>query len=146
MQPQNPNYAQRVRESFDRQQVMAHIGATLGEVGPGYTEIHMPYNTNLTQQHGYIHAGIVGTLADSAGGYAAFTLMPANASVLSIEYKLNLMRPAAGDRFTARGRVVRAGKTVTVCSVEVVSISGEEEKVCALMQMTLMTMYDLAEG
>lgn len=146
MQPQDPHFADRVRQSFEKQAAMAHIGASLGEVSPGYVEIHLPFSPNLTQQHGYLHAGIIGTIADSAGGYAAMTLMPTTASVLSIEYKLNLMRPGVGERFVAQGQVVRAGKTITVCQVEVFGISGDEEpKLCAMMQMTLMTMHALPE-
>lgn len=145
MQPQHPHFAERVRQSFAKQAAMAHIGATLGEVSAGYVEIHLPYDLRLTQQHGFLHAGIIGTIADSAGGYAAMTLIPADASILSIEYKLNLLRPAVGERFVAKGRVVRAGRQIIVCQVEVFGCQADAEKLCALMQMTLMAMHEMPE-
>ena len=136
-QPQDPAFESRIRESFVRQKVMGLIGAVLTRVEPGRVEIELPFRDDLTQQHGFFHAGIVGTIADSAGGYAAYTLMPAGSSVLSVEYKINLMAPADGERLVARGQVVRAGRTLTVCDLEVVVLKGGERTLCARGMQTL---------
>src|SRR5262252_9161042 len=122
--PPNPDYAARVRASFDRQGAMKLIGARLAEVRPGFCSIELPYREDLTQQHGYVHAGIVSAIADSAGGYAGFTLFPPDASVLTVEYKINLLAPAKGDRLVATGRVVKPGRTLTVCTLEVDVFDG----------------------
>jgi uncharacterized protein (TIGR00369 family) len=132
----------RVRASFDRQRVMTTLGATLLQVEPGRAEIRLPYRAELTQQHGFLHAGIVATIADSACGYAAFSLMPADAAVLTIEYKINLMAPARGEAFTARGRVLRAGKTVTVCQAEVHALRDGAEHLVATLLATIMTVRE----
>jgi uncharacterized protein (TIGR00369 family) len=102
----------------------------------------MPFSAELTQQHGFMHAGIVGTLADSACGYAAYTLMPADAAVLSVEYKLNLLAPAAGEAFVARGRVTKSGRTLSFVTADVFAIRGGEERLIATMQGTMMTVLD----
>jgi len=136
--PADPDFAARVRASFERQSVMRTLGVTLERVTPGEIELVFPFRAELTQQHGFMHAGVLATVLDSACGYAAFSLMPADAAVLSIEFKLNLLAPAVGDRFIARGRVVRAGRTVTVCSGEGVAIGGGEEKLVATMTGTMM--------
>jgi uncharacterized protein (TIGR00369 family) len=128
----------RVRASFARQRVMETIGAVLTRVEAGAVEIALPYRADLTQQHGFVHAGIVATILDSACGYAAFSLMPADAAVLTVEYKINLLRPAAGDRLVARARVVRAGKTLTVCTGDVFAQAGGQESVVATMLATVM--------
>lgn len=128
----------RVRASFARQRVMGTIGAVLTRVDPGAVEIALPYRVELTQQHGFIHAGIVATILDSACGYAAFSLMPADVAVLTVEYKINLLRPAKGDRLVARARVVRSGKTLTVCTGDVIAQTGGSENVVATMLATLM--------
>lgn len=128
----------RVRSSFARQRVMGTLGAVLTRVDPGAVEIMMPYREDLTQQHGFIHAGIVATILDSACGYAAFSLMPVDVAVLTVEYKINLLRPAKGDRLVARARVVRPGKTVTVCSGDVFAQTGGSENVVATMLATIM--------
>jgi uncharacterized protein (TIGR00369 family) len=132
----------RVRASFDRQRIMTTLGATLAQVEPGRAEIRLPYRAELTQQHGFLHAGIVATIADSACGYAAFSLMPADAAVLTIEYKINLMAPARGEAFTARGRVLRAGKTVTVCQAEVHALREGAEHLVATLLATIMTVRE----
>lgn len=134
----DPLFRERVRASFDRQAFMRLLGAELTEVAPGLCEIRLPSRQELTQQHGYIHAGAVGAIADSAGGYAAFTLMGAEDSVLSVEYKLNLLAPALGDAVVARARVVKAGRTLSVTRVDVFAIRGGEETLVAAMQQTLM--------
>lgn len=118
---------------------MATIGASLGSVEPGAVDVIIPFRNDLTQQDGFLHAGVVATVADSACGYAARTLMPAAARVLSIEFKLNLLAPAVGERLEARGRVIRAGRTITVCRADVVAITGEAERLVATMTGTMMT-------
>ncbi|HVG04689.1 MAG TPA: PaaI family thioesterase [Burkholderiaceae bacterium] len=115
---------------------MDTIGATLARVQPGIVEVALTYRADLTQQHGFLHAGIVATILDSACGYAAFSLMAANVAVLTVEYKINLLRPAQGDRFIARGEVVRAGQTITVCSGAVFA-QGSDEKQIATMLATV---------
>jgi uncharacterized protein (TIGR00369 family) len=138
--PQDPGYAARVQASFDRQNAMRLIGARLMMIAPGACTIELPYRDDLTQQHGYIHAGIVSTIADSAGGYAGFTLFPVDASVLTVEYKLNLIAPAAGERIVAEALVVKAGKTLVITRGEVYAERGASRTLCAIMQQTLMVM------
>ena len=133
----NPEFAAEVRKSFAAQLIMQSIGAQLSSVEPGIVEISLPYRTELTQQNGYLHAGIITTIADSAAGYAAFTLMPAGASVLSVEFKVNLLRPASGEMFLARAEVIKAGKTLTVVRADVFGISGNERTLVATMQGTM---------
>ena len=140
-QTRNPAYAQRVQESFDRQGVMALIGARVSRIEPGECEIHLPYRNDLTQQHGYFHGGIIGTIADSAGGYAAFSLMPEDASVLTVEYKMNLLAPGDGELLVARGRVLKAGRSLVVTQVDAIAIKGGQETLCATLLQTLMTMH-----
>jgi uncharacterized protein (TIGR00369 family) len=135
--PKDPAFEARVRASFARQKVMGLIGAELTRVLPGRVEIELPFRDDLTQQHGFFHAGIVGTVADSAGGFAGYTLMPAGASVLSVEYKINLLTPADGERLVASGQVVRAGRTLTVCDLEVVVVKAGARTVCARGMQTL---------
>lgn len=145
LQPSNARFAERVRDSFNRQGVMALIGAELARVEPGECEIRLPYRRELSQQHGYFHGGIIGTIADSAGGYAAFTLMPAEASVLTVEYKMNLLAPGDGDLLIARGRVVKPGRTLIVAAVDVVAVKAGRETLCATLLQTLMTMHGRAD-
>ncbi len=136
--PANPAYEQAVRDSFARQGIMRHIGATLGTIQPGYVEISVPYSDDVSQQHGFFHGGVVGTIADSAGGYAAFSLMAAGDGVLTVEYKVNLLAPADGDSLIARGQVVRPGRTLTVARADVVVLKQGRETLCGYMQQTLM--------
>ncbi|MEO8156520.1 MAG: PaaI family thioesterase [Betaproteobacteria bacterium] len=140
-EPRNPAYAQRVQASFDRQQVMVLLGARVAWLGPGECEIQLPYKPELSQQHGYFHGGIIGTIADSAGGYAGFTLMPENSSVLTVEYKLNLLAPGDGDLLIARGHVLKSGRTLVVAQVDVFVVKGGRETLCATLLQTLMTMH-----
>jgi len=140
-EPRNPAYAERVQASFDRQKVMALLGARLARLAPGECEIHLPFKPELTQQHGYFHGGIVGTIADSAGGYAAFTLMPLDSSVLTVEYKMNLLAPANGELLVARGRVLKSGRTLAVTQVDAFVLKGRRETLCATLLQTLMTMH-----
>ena len=136
--PQDPEYETRVRASFARQRVMATIGAELTRVAPGEVEIALPFRADLTQQNGYLHAGIVAAIVDSACGYAAMSLAPAGGEVLSIEFKVNLLAPAAGDSFNARARVVRAGRNITVCTGDVFAVRAAGEKIVATMLATMM--------
>lgn len=136
----DPGYAARVRASFERQGAMRLLGARLVELRPGYCTIELPYREDLTQQHGYIHAGIVGAIADSAGGYAGFSLFPADASVLTVEYKLNLLAPAAGERLVAGGEVIKLGRTLAVTRGEVYAETEGRRTLCAIMQQTLIVL------
>ena len=138
MKARDPDYAKRVRDSFDKQRLMRTIGAQLTEVEPGVVAIRLPFREDLTQQHGFLHAGTIAAVADSACGYAALSLMPADAGVLSIEFKVNMLAPAKGDAIIARGSVIRAGKTIMVCRADVHSIAGAEQKLVAAMQGTMM--------
>jgi uncharacterized protein (TIGR00369 family) len=135
---QDPDFERRVRDSFARQRVMDTLGARLVLVKPGEVEIELPYRVELTQQHGFIHAGIVASVLDSACGYAAFSLMPADASVVSVEFKLNLLAPARGERLIARAEVKRPGRTVTVCTADAFAIQDGERKLVATMLGTMM--------
>lgn len=145
-EPRDPNYVEKVRASFARQKIMAHIGAELGEVRPGHCEIRLPYRPEITQQHGYFHGGVIGTIADSAGGYAGYTLMPADASVLTVEYKLNILAPGEGELLIAEGRVIKAGRTLVITRAEVYAERNGRRSHCASMQQTLMTMHGRADG
>ena len=138
MDPQNPDFERHVRESFSKQRIMATLGASLERVGAGEAEIHLPSREELTQQHGFMHAGIVATILDSACGYAAFSLMPAGFGVLSVEFKINLLAPAQGDVLVARARVLRAGRTITVCHAEGHMRTKGNEILVAAMQATIM--------
>jgi uncharacterized protein (TIGR00369 family) len=140
--PNNPNYTERVRASFARQKVMAKIGARLSKVTPGAVEIELPFGEDLTQQHGFLHAGIVTAIVDSACGYAALSLMPENSEVLTIEYKVNFLSPAIGERFIARGEVIKPGRTVTVCKGDVLAVKEGKESAVAVMMATIMRRED----
>ena len=137
-EPRDPDYERRVRESFARQRAMATLGARLVRVAPGEVEVALAFDEALTQQHGYVHAGVVAAAADTACGYAALTLADAGSEVLSIEFKLNLLSPAAGESFVARARVLRAGRNVTVCAGDVFAAQGGAEKLVATMLATMM--------
>ncbi len=134
-----PEIAARIAESFGRQTLMTLFGASLERVAPGEVDIRLPYRADLCQQHGFLHAGVVTAIVDTACGYAALTMMPPGVGVLSVEFKINLMAPAAGDAFVARGRLVRSGRTVSVCTGEVLASQDGTEKSIALMQATMMT-------
>lgn len=140
MDAANPSFAQEVESSFARQSIMKLIGARLSLIEPGVIEITLPYRADLTQQHGFLHAGVVTTIADSACGYAAYSLMPPGSEVLSVEFKVNLLRPAQGESFVARAEVIKAGRTLTVVRANVFGIaqSGNRELV-ATMQGTMIT-------
>lgn len=129
----------RIRTSFDKQGLMATLGASLERVSPGEVEIALiPHPSNM-QQHGFVHGGAVGAIADSAAGYAGLTMMPAGTGVLTTEFKINLLAPAAGDRIIALGKVVKSGRTLTLAQAEVFSETAGQRKLIALLTATLMT-------
>ena len=136
----DPDFENRVRASFGRQKLMGAIGAELTRLAPGEAEISLPYRDDLTQQHGFVHAGIIATIADTASGYAAFSLMPADTAVLTVEYKINLISPAVGELFIARGRVIRPGKRLSVCTAEVMAYHQGKGKTVATMLATMMAL------
>jgi len=135
-------FEQRVRDSFERQRFMVTLGATLERVAPGEVLIAVPFSEALTQQHGFLHAGVVASVIDSACGYAALTLMEPGAGVMSVEFKVNLLLPAVGNRFVAIGRVLRAGRNVTACHGELRAVQDDGEVVVAVLQGTMMTVRD----
>lgn len=135
--PMDPQFETRVRRSFARQTLMATIGATLTQVSPGDVQIEMPFRSDLSQQHGYTHAGIVTAIVDSACGYAALSLTPAGTEVLTVEYKVNFLAPARGARLVAQGRVRRSGRTISVCSGDVVAVDGAHTTLIATMLTTM---------
>jgi len=141
MQPPISGFEQRVRDSFARQAAMATLGVRLGAIDPGRVELLMRHRSGLTQQHGFLHAGIVATALDSACGYAAFTLMPPEAGVLTIEFKINLLAPARGPLFRFEGVVTKAGRTISVVDGKAFQLGGEgaEDKLVATMNATMMT-------
>ena len=140
-QPPDTDFAERVRASFARQGIMRLIGARLIRVEPGEVQIELPFRPDLSQQHGFFHGGVVATIGDSAAGYAAYSLMPGDASVLTVEYKINLLAPARGEALVARGRVVKAGRTLTVAAADIFAVAGGRETLCAVMQETLICLH-----
>jgi uncharacterized protein (TIGR00369 family) len=141
-EPKDPNFAERVRASFARQQMMQTLGVEIARVAPGEIELAMPYGAAFTQQHGFIHAGVIATVLDSACGYAAFSLMPAEAAVLTVEFKTNLLAPAKGERFLFRAHVVKPGRTLTVSDGRAFAIDNGAERLVATMNGTLMAVFD----
>lgn len=138
--PVGADVEQRIRDSFQRQGLMAHLGATVKEVRHGLVTIRMPFRPELSQQHGYFHAGGTSAIADSAGGYAGFTLFPQDSSVLTVELKVNLLNPAQGDALEAVGKVVKAGRTLTICQLEVFAHNARGRSLVAIGQQTLICM------
>ena len=142
-QPKDPNFADRVRASFARQRMMQTLGVEITRLAPGEIELAMPYEAAFTQQHGFIHAGIMATVLDSACGYAAVSLMPTDAAVLTVEFKTNLLAPAKGERFFFRAHVVKPGRTLTVCDGQAFALENlADERLVATMNGTLMALYD----
>jgi uncharacterized protein (TIGR00369 family) len=138
--PQDSNFVQKTRDSFAQQGFMQNLGATMTQIEPGRCEIRVPFRPELSQQHGYFHAGVSGAIADSASGYAAYTLMPPDFNVLTVEYKLNLVAPALGELIIARAQVLRAGRTLTVCRADVFVLHEGVEKICATSLSTIMAL------
>ena len=143
-EPRCIDFADRVRDSFARQGAMHTLGASLGLVVPGAVDIELPWAPALTQQHGFLHAGMVSTALDSACGYAGFTLMAADAAVLTIEFKINLLAPAKGQRFRCEGRVLKPGRTITVAEGRAYALADGQEKLVATMHCTLMAVQGRA--
>ena len=139
--PAFAGYVERVRSSFARQGAMKLIGAQMLAVAPGYCEIAVNPRPEISQQHGYVHAGVIGAIVDAAGGYAGFSLFPEDSSVLTVEFKLNLLAPATGDRLVAEGHVVKAGRTLAITRGEVHAEANGQRTLVALMQQTLMVMH-----
>lgn len=144
--PSDADFAARISGSFARQGAMSHLGARLAKVAAGAVEIRLPYRSEVAQQHGFFHGGIVATIGDSAAGYAGYSLMPADASVLTVEYKINLVAPAKGEELVARGRVVKPGRTLTVTVAEIFAVEQGRETLCAVMQQTLICLLGRADG
>jgi uncharacterized protein (TIGR00369 family) len=141
--PQDPNFADRLRASFARQRVMQTLAVEIVRLAPGEIELGMPYAAAYTQQHGFMHAGIISTVLDSACGYAAFSLMPAECAVLTVEFKTNLIAPAKGERFAFRAQVVKPGRTLTVCDARAYATDGAgKERLIATMTGTIMALFD----
>jgi uncharacterized protein (TIGR00369 family) len=135
--PKDKDFDIKVRDSFAKQKFMGFINAKLVKTEPGFCEIHIPYSENITQQNSFFHAGIVGTAADNAAGYAAFSLMDKNSSVLTVEFKLNLISPANGELLVSKATVLKYGKTLTVCRSDVFVVKDGIEKLCAASQSTI---------
>ena len=142
LNPRDTEFEARVRASFARQTAMATLGIEIVSVRAGEVELRMPYAAAYTQQHGFIHAGIITTALDTACGYAAFSVMPDNAAVLTVEFKTNLLAPARGDYFLFRAHVVKPGRTITVCDAQAFAIEDGKEKLVATMTGTLMALFD----
>src|SRR5882672_10563390 len=132
--------SQRIQASFAQQQFMTTLGATLHSVKPGAVEIEIPFRADLTQQNGFLHAGAIASILDSACGYAAMSVAPEDANVLSVEFKVNLLSPAVGERFIARAEIKRAGKKITVCAADAFAVNKGEEKLIATMLATIITL------
>ena len=140
--PKDPDFAARVRASFGQQRAMASLGISIVELKSGSVELEMPFPAAFTQQHGFVHAGIITTALDSACGYAAFSLMPADVAVLTVEFKTNLLAPAAGERFRFRADVLKPGRTLTVCEGRAYAHHGQSVKLVATMSATLMAVAE----
>ncbi|EEQ93202.1 PaaI family thioesterase [Brucella intermedia] len=137
-----PDFKERVEESFGRQAAMKLIGAELARCEPGIVEIEMPFREELTQQHGILHAGVISAALDSACGYAALTLMPSDAAVLTIEFKVNLLAPGKGERFLFRGEVTKPGRTIMVSDGQAFAVTDTEVRLIATMTGTMMVVQD----
>lgn len=144
--PANPDFADRCRRSFAMQGFMDHIGARLTRIEPGLCEVELPVRPELTQQHGYVHGGVLASIADSAAGYAAFSLMDAGSAPLTVEYKLNIVRPGEGERMLARARVVKPGRTLTVVQADVFGVAGDRETLCVTSLQTLIRLEGKADA
>jgi uncharacterized protein (TIGR00369 family) len=140
--PRDPAYADRIRDSFGRQNFMTALGAILVTIEPGRVEIELPHRSDLTQQHGFFHAGVTSSIADTAGGYAGYSLFPANSSVLTVEFKMNLLAPARGEKLLAIGEVIKSGRTLTFCDLKVFAFADGHTTLCASGQQTLICLHE----
>jgi uncharacterized protein (TIGR00369 family) len=138
-EPQDPNFEAKVRASFARQGLMTNIGARLLTVLPGEVEIEVAWREDITQQQGFVHGAVIAAIVDSACGYASYSLMPADVEVLTVEFKINFLAPAIGEKMIARGRVTKAGRTLTVCAGDAFAVQDGKEKLVATLQATMMT-------
>jgi uncharacterized protein (TIGR00369 family) len=138
-EPKDPNFEAKIRDSFARQGLMTNIGARLTSIRPGEVEIEVAWRSDITQQQGFVHGAVIAAIVDTACGYASFTLMPANVEVLTVEFKINFIAPAVGDKMIARGRVTKAGRTLTVCSGDAFAVKDGKEKLVATLQATMMS-------
>lgn len=145
-EPKFIDFRQKVEESFNRQKFMGLINAKLISIEPGFCEIHVPYDLSLTQQHGFFHAGVISTVADNTAGYAGFSLMEETSSVLTVEFKLNLVSPGDGELLIGRANVLKNGKTLTICRSEVFTSKNGIEKLCAASQTTLIELKNKSDG
>lgn len=136
------NFEDKIKDSFARQKFMNFIGGKVVKVEDGFCEIHLPFKEELTQQHGFFHAGVISTLADNAAGYAAFSKMDENSSILTVEFKLNLMSPGDGEMLIAKAKVLKSGKSLTICRADVFVIKNGKEKLCAAAQSTLIQLHN----
>jgi uncharacterized protein (TIGR00369 family) len=143
-EPKDPDFLARVAASFGRQPVMQTLGIEIARLAPGEIELTMPYGRSFTQQHGFIHAGIITTALDSACGYAAFSLMPADAAVLTVEFKTNLLASARGERFVFQAQVIKPGRTLTICDAKAFAMEASHQRLIATMTGTLMAVFDRA--
>lgn len=139
--PPDLRFEARVRDSFARQPFMRTLGASIGIVEAGYVEVEVPFDAGLTQQHGFFHAGVTSSAADNAGGYAGYTLFPADSSVLTVEFKVNLLAPAKGEKLRAVGQVVKTGRTLTFCDLRVFAVNAGHQVLCASGQQTLICLH-----
>lgn len=145
-EPLDPNYKDRVKESFSRQGFMSHLHAALDVPAPGVCNISIPFGPQVTQQHGYFHGGVVGALADAAGAYAGFTLIPPTATILTVEYKVNLIAPARGQTLIARGHVLKGGRTLIIVRADVSVTDRNVETACATALITMMVLNGRPDG
>jgi uncharacterized protein (TIGR00369 family) len=136
---QDPNFEAKVRASFAQQGLMTNIGARMVKIVPGEVEIEVAWRADITQQQGFVHGAVIAAIVDTACGYASFTLMPPGVEVLTVEFKINFIAPAVGDKMIARGRVTKAGKTLTVCAGDAYAVKDGKEKLVAALQATMMT-------
>ncbi len=146
LKARDPDFEARVRDSFARQAFMSHIGARMTHLSPGRCELTVTYSRDLTQQHHFFHGGVTGAIADTAAGYAAYSLMPAGASVLTTEYKINLLAPAEGEALVARAEVAKSGRTLTVVTADVFAIKDGEEVRCATALASMLCLHDIDDG
>jgi uncharacterized protein (TIGR00369 family) len=144
--PRDPAWEAKVRDSFSRQGFMRYLHASLTRVEPGLVEIALPFRAELAQQHGYFHAGATSSIADTAGGYAGYSLFPPGSSVLTVEFKINLIAPAQGESLRARAQIIKPGRTLAICDLKVFAISGDREVLCATGLQTLICLNEKADG
>jgi uncharacterized protein (TIGR00369 family) len=144
-EPQDPAWKEKIHDSFDRQGFMAYLRAHMTHAEPGRVVIEVPFGPDLTQQHGFFHAGVTSAIADTAGGYAGYSLFPPDSSVLTVELKINLLAPAKGERLKAVATVIKPGRTLTICELKVYAIAGTRETLCAAGQQTLICLLDKAD-